>query len=50
VPKHLHFHALPRWAGDTNFMTAVAETRVIPESLEAGWAKLHAAFSSFESA
>ena len=42
VPDHIHFHALPRWAGDTNFMTAVAETRVIPESLEAGWAKLHA--------
>ena len=49
VPQHLHFHALPRWAGDTNFMTTVAETRVIPESLEAGWAKLHQAFTSFES-
>jgi ATP adenylyltransferase len=42
LPDHLHFHALPRWSGDTNFMTAVAETRVLPESLETGWSKLHA--------
>jgi ATP adenylyltransferase len=41
VPQHLHVHALPRWSGDTNFMTAVAETRVLPESLVDGWRKLH---------
>ncbi len=46
VPDHLHIHALPRWSGDTNFMTTVAETRVIPESLEVGWAKLHEAWNS----
>ena len=33
VPGHVHVHVLPRWNGDTNFMTAVAETRVLPESL-----------------
>lgn len=44
VPGHLHLHVLPRWAGDTNFMTAVAEVRVLPESLPATWAKLRAAW------
>ncbi|HEU5149135.1 MAG TPA: HIT domain-containing protein [Iamia sp.] len=33
VPEHLHVHVLPRWAADANFMTAVAETRVLPEPL-----------------
>ncbi|MDQ3107807.1 MAG: HIT domain-containing protein [Actinomycetota bacterium] len=40
VPGHFHVHLLPRWNGDTNFMTSVAETRVLPESLDATWAKL----------
>jgi diadenosine tetraphosphate (Ap4A) HIT family hydrolase len=44
VPGHLHLHVLPRWAGDTNFMTAVAEVRVLPESLQATWSKLRAAW------
>lgn len=35
VPGHVHTHVLPRWKGDTNFMTTVAETRVVPEELEA---------------
>ena len=42
IPKHLHAHALPRWIGDTNFMTAIAETRVLPESLSSTWEKVHA--------
>jgi ATP adenylyltransferase len=46
VPDHLHVHVLPRWAGDTNFMTAVAETRVLPESLSETWKKLRAAWPS----
>jgi ATP adenylyltransferase len=45
VPGHLHLHVLPRWNGDTNFMTSVAETRVLPESLSATWAKLKEAWS-----
>ena len=37
-------HVLPRWAGDTNFMTTVAETRVLPESLDVTYDKLKKAF------
>ena len=44
IPGHLHVHALPRWQGDTNFMTSVAEVRVLPEDLATGWAKLRAAW------
>lgn len=44
VPDHLHAHVLPRWEGDTNFLTSVAETRVLPETLSQTWAKLHAAW------
>jgi diadenosine tetraphosphate (Ap4A) HIT family hydrolase len=44
IPSHLHIHVLPRWNADSNFMTAVAETRVLPESLGDSWAKLRAAW------
>ncbi|HVM09905.1 MAG TPA: HIT domain-containing protein [Acidimicrobiales bacterium] len=40
VPGHFHVHLLPRWVGDTNFMTSVAEVRVMPETLDATWHKL----------
>ncbi len=40
IPQHLHGHALPRWNGDTNFMTTISETRVLPESLASTWQKV----------
>lgn len=44
LPDHLHLHALPRWMADTNFMTTVAATRVLPEALPDTWARLRAAW------
>jgi diadenosine tetraphosphate (Ap4A) HIT family hydrolase len=46
IPRHLHLHVLPRWSGDTNFMTTVAGVRVIPESLPATWRSVHDAWPS----
>ena len=44
VPTHLHVHELPRWTGDTNFMTTIAEVRVLPEALSTSYDKLKAAW------
>jgi len=44
VPGHFHMHVLGRWSGDTNFMTAVADARVLPEPLSTSAAKLRAAW------
>ncbi len=40
VAEHLHLHELPRWTGDTNFMTVTADTRILPEELVVTWRRL----------
>ncbi len=44
LPEHVHVHALPRWVGDTNFMTTVAGVRVMPEALGDTWSRLREAW------
>ena len=44
VPGHFHLHVLPRWNGDTNFMTTVAAARVLPEALDATYERLKKAW------
>lgn len=48
VAGHLHLHALPRWTGDTSFMTTVSETRVLPEDLPMTWKRMRDTFAELE--
>ena len=43
VTGHIHMHVLPRWVGDTNFMTVTGESRVLPEALDETWRRIRAA-------
>ena len=45
IADHLHLHVVPRWNGDTNFMPVVADTKVLPDSLQNTYAKLRAALA-----
>jgi len=40
VEDHMHFHIVPRWSGDTNYMTVIGEVRIIPEHIQATYQKL----------
>ena len=44
IESHVHFHVVPRWNGDTNFMPVLGETKIISEDLKATWAKLRKQF------
>ena len=44
IPDHVHYHVVPRWNGDTNFMPVLAEAKVINEHLERTWEKVSEAF------
>ncbi len=45
VAGHIHMHVLPRWVADSNFITVVGETRVLPEDLAETWRRLRAEFA-----
>jgi ATP adenylyltransferase len=44
IDEHIHYHIVPRWDGDTNFMPIIAGTKVVSESLQASFEKLSAEF------
>ena len=48
LEDHLHFHVVPRWIGDTNFMPVISDTKVIPESLHESWKRIRERFQSLK--
>ena len=50
VPGHIHAHIVPRWNGDVNFTTILADVRVIPQAVEEAWKQLKSALTTLQSA
>ena len=46
IADHLHWHVVPRWGGDTNFMPVLADTKVMIEHLDSSWARIRAGFAA----
>jgi ATP adenylyltransferase len=46
VAGHIHMHVLPRWVADSNFVSVIGETRILPETLEVTWKKISEALSA----
>lgn len=49
IADHMHWHLVPRWIGDTNFMPVIADLKVMPEHLDATWARLRPHFEALSS-
>ncbi len=46
IAGHIHMHVLPRWVADANFVSVVGETRILPETLDVTWKRMHAAMET----